>query len=35
MAKKGMRRIDEDENMQTPKKKKRKEDDPRQVPEVK
>ena len=35
MAKKGMKRPDEDEFQQKPKKKKRREEDPRQVPEVK
>ncbi|KOA19371.1 hypothetical protein CLHOM_21620 [Clostridium homopropionicum DSM 5847] len=35
MAKKGMKRPDEDEFQQKPKRKKPKKDDPRQVPEVK
>ena len=35
MAKKGMKRPDEDEFQQKPKKKKRREEYPRQVPEVK
>lgn len=35
MAKKGMRRPDEDEFQKKPKKKKAKKDDPRQVQEVK
>ena len=35
MAKTGMKRPDEDEFMQKPKKKKRRKEDPKQVPEVK